>query len=70
MASRRPSTRENPKGTPVTPISDPEEILRRARDLLRKTSRAAKEATSSISRDIYSIISSVETFDSQEFINT
>ena len=45
MASRRPSTRENPQGPPITPISDPEEILRRSRDLLRQTSIVAKEAT-------------------------
>ena len=70
MASRRPSTRENPQGPPATPILDPEEILRRARDSLRQTSSAAKEATSGISRDIPAIISSTETFHSQEFINT
>ena len=70
MASRRPSTRENPKGPLVTPVSDPEEILRRARASLRQTSSAAKEATSGISRDIFAIISSAETFKSQEFINT
>ena len=70
MASRRPSTRANPKGPLATPVSDPEEILRRARVSLRQTSSAAKEATSGISRDIPAIISSVETFDSQEFINT
>ena len=33
MASRRPSTRENPKGPPATPISDPEENLRKSRAL-------------------------------------
>ena len=70
MASRRPSTRENNKGPPVTPISDPKEILRRARASLRQTSRATKEATSGISRDISTIISSAETFKSQEFIDT
>ena len=70
MASRRPSTRANPKGPPVTHVSDPEEILRRARASLRQTSRAEKEATSGISRDISTIISSAETFKSQEFINT
>ena len=70
MASRRPSTRANPQGPPVTHVSDPEEILRRARDSLRKTSSAVKEATSGISRDIPAIISSVQTYNSQEFINT
>ena len=60
VASRRPSTRENPQGPPATPVSDPEEILRRARDSQRKTSNAAKEATSGISRNIYDIISSAK----------
>ena len=67
MASRRPSTRENPKRPPLTPVSNPEEILRRARASLRQTSRTAKEATSGISRDISTIISYTETFKSQEF---
>ena len=57
MASRRPSTRENPQGPPVTPISDLEEIIRRARASLRQTFSVAKEATSGISRDIPAIIS-------------
>ena len=70
MASRRPSTRENPQGPSATHVSDPKEILRRARASLRHTSRAAKEATSGISRDISTIISSGETLKSQEFINT
>ena len=76
MASRRPSTRENSQGPPVTPISNPAEILRRARDSLRQTSRAAREATSGISRIISALISnrppfkspSTETYNSQEFI--
>ena len=46
MASRRPSIRAKPQGPPVTPILDPEEILRRARASLRYTSRASKGATS------------------------
>ena len=46
MASRIPSTRENPKGTPTTPVLDPEEILRRTRASLWQTSSAAQEATS------------------------
>ena len=57
MASRRPSTRANPKGPPATPISDPEEILRKARALLRQTSSAAQKATSGISRNHSAIIS-------------
>ena len=69
MASRRPSTRENPQGPLATPMSDPEEIIRRSRASLRQTSSATKEATSSISRDIPAIISSTETFDSQNFIS-
>ena len=77
MASRRPSTRENPQGPPVTPVSDPEEILRRARDSLRQTSRAARGATSGISRGISAVISNrppfqsyfAEASSSQKFIN-
>ena len=76
MASRIPSTRANPQGTPVTHVSDPEEILRSARVSLRQTSRAAKGATSGISRGISAVISnrppfqspSTETYNSQEFI--
>ena len=70
MASRRPSTRANPQGPSATPVSDLEEILRRSRASLRQKSNATKEATLGISRDIPAIISSAETFDSQEFINT
>ena len=70
MAPIRPSTRENPQGPPSTSVSDPEEIVRRARASLRQTISAAKEATSSISRNITTIISSTETLNSQEFINT
>ena len=70
MASRRPSTRGNPQGPPATPVSDLEEILRRARALLRQTTSVAQEATSGISRNFSAIISSVETLNSQEFINT
>ena len=77
MASRRPSTRANPKGPLVTPVSDPEEILRRARDSLRQTSRAARGATSGISRGISVVISnrppfqssSAEASSSQKFIS-
>ena len=65
MASRRPSTRENPKGPPTTPVSDPEEILRRVRALLRQTSSAAQEATL-----VISIIVFAETLNSHKFINT
>ena len=76
MASRRPSTKSNPQGPPVTPISDPEEILRRVRASLRQTSRAASEATSGISRGISIVITKrpsfqspfAETYNSQEFI--
>ena len=69
MALDRPSTRTT-QGPPATPVSDPKEILRRVRASLRQTSSVAKEATLGISRDIPTIISSIETFDSQEFINT
>ena len=76
MASRRPSTRENPQGPPVTPVSYPEEILRRSRASLRQPSRAGREATSGISRGISAVISNrppfqnpyAETYNSQEFI--
>ena len=76
MASRRPSTRENPQGPPVTPVADLEEILRRARASLRQTSRAARGDTSSISRVISIVISNIppfqssstETYNSREFI--
>ena len=57
MASRRPSTREDPQVPLVIPFSDLEEILRIARASLRQTSRAAKEATPGLSRDIPAIIS-------------
>ena len=67
MASRRPSTKANPKGPPATPISDPEEILRKSRALLRQTSSAAQNATSGISRNIFAIISSAQTLNSQKF---
>ena len=70
MASRRPSTREKTQGPPTTPVSDREENLRIARNSLRQTSSAAQEATSGISRYISAIISSVETYKSQKFINT
>ena len=40
MASRRPGTRENRKGPPVTPVSYPEEILRRVRASLVRFSYA------------------------------
>ena len=46
MASRRPSTRANPQGPPVTHVSDPEEILRRDKVSVTNTSRAARGATS------------------------
>ena len=62
VASRRPITRENPKRPPATPVLDPEEILRKARDLLRQTSTAAQNATSGISTNISAIISSAETY--------
>ena len=76
MASRRPSTRTNPQGPLATPVSDPEEILRRARDSLRQTSRAARGATSGISRDISAVRAnrlsfqshSAETYKSHEFL--
>ena len=76
MASRRPSTKSNPQGTPVTHVLDPEEILTRARDSLRQISKSAREATLGISRGISAVISNippfqssfVETYNSQEFI--
>ena len=70
MASRRPSTRENPKGPLETLVSDPEEILRKARALLRHTSSTAQKYTSSISRNLSAIISSTETLNSQEYLDT
>ena len=70
MASRRPSTIENPKGPPTTPISDPKEILRRARALLRQTSSVAQKSTLGISKNLSSIISSSEILNSQEFLDT
>ena len=60
MALRRPRTRENPKGPPVTLVSDPEEILKRARDLLSQTSSAAQKSKSGISINLSTIISSLE----------
>ena len=76
MASRRPSTRENPQRPPVTPVLDPEEILRRARASLRQTSKATRKATSGISRYIYVVRANIppfqspsaETYKSQEFL--
>ena len=64
MASRRPSTKSNPQGPPVAPVSDPEEIPRRARDSLRQTNSVVKEATLGISINISAVISSAETFNS------
>ena len=64
MALRRQSTRANPQGPPVTPVSYPEEIMRRARDSLRQTSRAVRGATSSISRGISVVISNRPPFQS------
>ena len=55
MASRRPSTRANPQRPPVTPVSDPEKIIRRGRALQRQTFRAASGATSGIFRGIYPV---------------
>ena len=77
MASRRVSTIENPQGRLATPVSYPEEILRRARASLRQTYRAARGATSGISRGISAVISnrppfqysSAETSSSQKFIS-
>ena len=62
MASRIPSTRANPRGPPATPVSDPEEILRRARASLRQTSKATREATSGIYRGISTVISNKPPF--------
>ena len=59
-----PSTRKNPQGPLATPVSDPEEILRRARALLRQTNSAAQKATSSISRNLSAIISFAEIINS------
>ena len=64
MASRRPSTKANPKGPLATPISDLEEILRGARVSLRQTSRATRGATLGISRGISTIISNRPPFQS------
>ena len=70
MASRRPSTKANPNGPPATLVSNPEEILRKVRDLLRQTNSATQTTTLGISRNIYTIISYAKTLNSQEFINT
>ena len=64
MASRRPSTRANPQGPLVTPISDPKEILRTSSASLRQTSRVARGATSGISRGISTVISNRPPFQS------
>ena len=64
MASRRPSTRANPKGLPATPVSDPKEILRGARVSLRQTSRAVRGATLGISKGISAVISNRPPFQS------
>ena len=76
MASRRPSTREHPQGTLVTPILDPEEIIRRARASLRQTTKDAREDTLGILRGISVFILNLpafqslpaETYNSWEFI--
>ena len=70
MASRRPSTRANHKGPLATPVSDPEEILRKAKALLRQTSSAAQKATSSISRNLSAVISFAQTLNSLKFLDT
>ena len=70
MASRIPSTKANPQGPPATPVSDPEQILRKARALLRQTSNTAQKDTSGISRNLSAIISSTETLNSQKFLDT
>ena len=70
MASRRPSTRANPKGPPATPVSDLEEILRQAGALLRQTSSTAQKATLGISPNMSVIISSTETLNSLKFVDT
>ena len=64
MASRRPSTRANPKGPPTIPVSDPKEILRKARALLRQNNSTAQKYTSGISPNLSVIISSAETLNS------
>ena len=77
MASRRPSTKANPQRPPVAPVSNPEKIIRRGRDLQRQTSRVARGATSSIPRGISIVVSnrspfqssSAEASNSQEFIS-
>ena len=77
MASRRPSTRENPQRPPVTPILDPENIIRRVRTSQRKASRYVRGAASSTSRGISPVVSnrnpfkssSTEASSSQKFIS-
>ena len=64
MASRRPSTRENPQGPLVTPVSYLEEILRRSRAALRQTSKDARGATLGISKGILAVISNIPPFQS------
>ena len=44
--------------------------MRKARALLRQTSSVAQKATSGISRNLSTIISSAETLNSQEFLDT
>ena len=64
MALERPSTKVNPQRPPVTPVSDPENIIRRGRDSQRKAFRSARGAASSTSKGISSIVSNITPFKS------
>ena len=64
MASRRPSTRAHPQRPPVTPILDPEKIIRRGRAAQRQTSRSTRGAASGTSRGISSVVSNRSPFKS------
>ena len=74
MAPRRAHTRENQEGPLATPVLDPEKIIRRGKDLQRKTFGSARESNPSISRNTCSFVSreplvespSVETSSSQK----
>ena len=48
MAPRRDHTRENQERPLATPVVDPEKVIRRVRDLQRKTCRAARTSRSDL----------------------
>ena len=77
MASRRPSTRENPQRPLVTPVSNPEKIIWRGKDSQRQASRSKRGDASSTSIGISPIVSnrnpfkssSIEASSSHKFIS-